>query len=60
VRDGEVDTHGRLDRATAGNLAVVENALDRIKAKLFFAAEQAWVDLSQLNIDGELLEWMEY
>ena len=50
----------RLDRATAADLAVVENAMDRIRARLYIPAERAWVELAQLNIDGELLEWQEY
>ena len=50
----------RLDRATAANLAVVENAIDRIRARLFLPTEGAWLDLYQLTIDGELLEWKEY
>ena len=48
----------RLDRSTAANLAVVENAMDRIRARLRFA--DGWVDLAQVNIDGELLEWKQY
>ena len=50
----------RLDRATAADLAVVENAMDRIRSRLFFPADDAWVTPFQLNIDGELLEWKEY
>ena len=51
---------GRLDRATAANLAVVETAMDRIRARLCFDQGESWVDLFEVNIDGELLEWKEY
>jgi hypothetical protein len=54
------DGTGRLARSTAADLAVVENAIDRIRARLYFTADDTWVDPFQLNIDGELLEWKEY
>ena len=55
------DGDGRpLSRATSTALVRAENAMDAIKARLFFPADGAWVDLFQLNIDGELLEWKEY
>lgn len=51
---------GRIDRSTAADLAVVENAMDRMRARLWFGDDGAWVTAFQLNIDGELLEWKEY
>jgi len=49
-----------LSRVVSDELALAENRIDRIKARLFFPADDAWVDVFQLNIDGELLEWKEY
>ena len=51
---------GRLDRRTAADLAVIENAMDRIKARLFFADKGSWLDVVQLNVDGDLVEWTAY
>ncbi len=49
-----------LSRAASAELSRAENALDRIKARLFFPDDGVAVDLFQLNIDGKLLEWKEY
>ncbi len=49
-----------LSRATSDALVTAENAMDALKAKLYFPEDAAWVDVFQLNIDGELLEWKEY
>ena len=49
-----------LTAAASAELARVENALDRIRGRLYFPTDDVWVDLFQLNIDGELLEWKEY
>jgi hypothetical protein len=55
------DGDGRpLSRATSDELVRAENRLDRIKARIFFPADDVWIDVFQLNIDGELLEWKEY
>ncbi len=50
----------RLTAETSVELARIENRLDRIKGRLFFPADGAWVEVVQLNIDGDLLEWKEY
>jgi hypothetical protein len=50
----------RLSPAASSELASAESALDAIKARLFFPAQRRWVDVAQLTIDGELLEWREY
>ena len=50
----------RLSPAASSELASAENALDAIKARLFFPAQVRWVEVAQLTIDGELLEWREY
>ena len=56
-----VDADGRpLSREASTELVRAENTIDRIKARLFFPADDVWVDVFQLNIDGELLEWKEY
>ncbi len=49
-----------LTRDRSAALARAENAMDAIKARLFFPDDLAWVDAFQLNIDGEMLEWKEY
>jgi hypothetical protein len=51
---------GRLSREAAAELAVAENRLDRIRAKIFFPHDGVWVDAIELNIDGDLVEWKEY
>ena len=54
------DAGERLSRAASSELATAESALDAIKARLFFPATRRWVEVAQLTIDGELLEWREY
>ena len=54
------DGDGRLSPAASAALARAENAMDAIKARLFFETDGIWVDAFQLNIDGDLLEWKEY
>jgi hypothetical protein len=55
--DGE---EGRLSPAVIEELSQAEVMLDQLKARLFFPNEQEWVNVAQLTIDGELLEWKEY
>ena len=50
----------KLSPAASSELASAESALDAIKARLFFPAQTRWVEVAQLTIDGELLEWREY
>jgi hypothetical protein len=51
------DDEKRLSEAAAQELRAVEAALDALKYKLFLQTEQQWMDLSQVNIDGPLIEW---
>jgi hypothetical protein len=50
----------KLSDAASQELSRAENSLDAIKSKLFFPKNQQWVNVAQLNIDGDLLEWKEY
>jgi hypothetical protein len=50
----------RLSDAASEELKQAETRLDAIKSKLFFSKNQQWVDIAELNIDGQLLEWKEY
>jgi hypothetical protein len=52
-------TRGRLAPETADRLREVEWEIDRIHAKLFLVGPQEWRKISQLNIDGPLIEWKE-
>jgi hypothetical protein len=47
----------RLSRATSEGLRQVEFELDRLHAELQFVEGGEWVACSQLNIDGEMIEW---
>ena len=49
-----------ISRATSAELVRAENVLDSIKCRLFFPDDDVWIDVFQLNIDGELLDWKEY
>jgi hypothetical protein len=58
--DGSDDpAHGRLSAAAAEELREVEQEIDRLHAKLFLVGPQEWRPVSQLNIDGPLIEWKE-
>jgi hypothetical protein len=50
---------GRLSRPASEELRRVENEIDRIHAKLFLVGPREWRKISQLNIDGTLIEWKE-
>lgn len=54
------DADQKLSRAASQELASAESALDAIQARLFFPGTAKWVQVAQLTIDGELLEWREY
>ena len=47
----------RLSKAASDELRQVEFQLDRLHAKLQFPESGEWVSCSQLNIDGEMIEW---
>ena len=50
---------GRLSRPASQELRRIENEIDRIHARLFLVGTQEWRKVSQLNIDGSLIEWKE-
>jgi hypothetical protein len=50
----------RLSPDTIEELARAEAMLDTIKAELIFLEDQQHVDVAQLTIDRDLLEWKEY
>jgi hypothetical protein len=50
---------GRLSRPVSAELRRVENQIDRIHARLFLVGPKEWRKISQLNIDGPLIEWKE-
>ncbi len=51
------DDEKRLSDAASQELRAVEAALDALHYKLYLQVERQWVDLSQVNIDGPLIEW---
>ncbi|WP_428937839.1 hypothetical protein [Fontivita pretiosa] len=51
------DDEKRLSEAASQELRAVETALDALQYRLYLHAERQWVDLSQVNIDGSLIEW---
>jgi hypothetical protein len=51
------DGERRLSEAASDELRAAELAIDALHTKLHLERESEWVDLSQLNIDGELIEW---
>jgi hypothetical protein len=57
--DGDDTSDGRLSEAAAEELRRVEYDIDRIHAKLFLVGPKEWRKVSQLNIDGPLIEWKE-
>jgi len=54
------DDSDRLSRDTIEELAKAEALLDSIKAQLVFLEDQHRVDVAQLTIDQDKLEWKEY
>ena len=55
--EGDAD---RLSRENAEELARAEALLDSIKAQLVFLEDQQRVNVAQLTIDQNQLEWKEY
>lgn len=51
------DDQRQLSAAASEELRAAEYAIDSLRAKLFLEAQNQWVDLAQLNIDGPLVEW---
>ncbi len=54
------DATGRLSRDTIEELAKAEALLASVKAQLVFIENQLRVDVAELTIDGDQLEWKEY
>lgn len=58
--DGADDpAHGRLSVAAAEELREIEREIDRLNASLYLPGPQQWRRISQLNIDGPMIEWKE-
>jgi len=53
------DASGRLSRPASQELRRLENEIDRIHARLFLVGPHEWREITQLNIDGQLIEWKE-
>jgi hypothetical protein len=51
------DGEKRLSQAASSELRAAELAIDALRAKLRVEGSGEWVDVSQLNIDGPLIEW---
>src|SRR5262245_18899540 len=51
------DGEKKLSEAASDELRAAELAIDALRAKMHLERENEWVDLSQLNIDGPLIEW---
>lgn len=46
-----------LSGAASEELRAAEYAIDALRARLFVPDRDEWVELSQLNIDGNLIDW---
>ena len=57
--DGDDAHSSRLSRPISIELRRIENEIDRIHARLFLVGPKEWRKISQLNIDGPLIEWKE-
>jgi hypothetical protein len=53
------DHDARLSRAASDELREAEVAIDRIRAKIYLSKTDKWRKITQLNIDGPLVEWKE-
>ncbi len=53
------EVHERVDAAALDELRTVEQSIDRLHAKIFFPESGVWQNVSQVNIDGPLIEWKE-
>ncbi len=54
------DETAALSRDTIEELAKAEAMLASIRAQLVFVADQHRIDVAELTIDGDQLEWKEY
>ena len=53
------DTAEPVSDVVASALRDAEQQMDTIRARVFFPDQNAWHDVAQLNLDGELIEWKE-
>lgn len=53
------DPDERLTRAASEELNTAEQAMDAIRARLYFLDRNEWRNVRQINIDAELIEWKE-
>ena len=51
------DTDRVLHSAASDELRRVEVAIDRLDARLHYLENDKWERISQVNIDGEMIEW---
>jgi hypothetical protein len=51
------DEEKKLSEAASEELRQAEYAIDSLRAKLLITATNEWLDVSQINIDGPLVEW---
>jgi len=51
------DQTDRLSPAASEELRRAEFAIDGIHAKLLWPDRREWIAITQLNIDGDLIEW---
>jgi len=52
-----IDGEKRLSRDASEELRQAERLLDSLHVKMFIERDAEWLDLSQVNIDGSLIEW---
>ena len=51
------DSEQKLSDAASDELRKAEQAIDALHVKLFVEHDKEWLDIGQLNIDGNLVEW---
>jgi hypothetical protein len=51
------DGERTLSPEASEELRAAELEIDSLRAKLLVASDEEWIDLSQINIDGPLIEW---
>src|SRR4051794_8457927 len=47
----------RISEAASDELRRAERAIDQLRARIYFAEQDQWVSVAQLNIDGKMIEW---
>ena len=51
------DDSAKLSEAASEELRQTEYAIDALDAKLYWPERREWTELTQVNIDGDLIEW---